>query len=64
MQFLSFRGAVTAAAMMVVTLCGAAPSAARAEAPMTTPMVSAATPAAGVPASTLSGVPLNEVSLS
>jgi spore germination cell wall hydrolase CwlJ-like protein len=55
MQFLSFRGAVTAAAMMVVTLCGAAPSAARAEAPMTTPMVSAATPAAGVPASTLSG---------
>lgn len=55
MQFLSFRGAVTAAAMMFVSLCGAAPSAAWAEAPAATPVVNAATPATGVPASALSG---------
>jgi spore germination cell wall hydrolase CwlJ-like protein len=41
MQFSSLRGALTAAAMMLVTLCGAAPGAAR-EAP-----VAAATPALG-----------------
>ena len=57
MQFSNFRGAV-AAAMMFVGLCGAAPSAARAEAPVvhaavpagvmvtaSTPIVAAATPA-------------------
>jgi spore germination cell wall hydrolase CwlJ-like protein len=55
MQFLSFRGAVTAAAMMFVSLCGAAPSAAWAEAPAATTVVAAATPVTGVPASTLSG---------
>ena len=55
MQILSFRGAVTAAAMMFVTLCGAAPSAAWAEAPAAAPVVRAATPATGVPASALSG---------
>jgi hypothetical protein len=63
MQFLGIRGAVTAAAMMFVSLCGASPSAARAEAPATapvvtaatsavtatTPIVRAATPASGVP---------------
>ena len=55
MQFLNFRGAVTAAAMMFVGLCGAAPSAAWAEAPAPAPVVAAATPASGVPASALSG---------
>jgi spore germination cell wall hydrolase CwlJ-like protein len=55
MQFLSFRGAVTAAAMMFVSLCGAAPSAAWAEAPAAATVVAAATPVTGVPASTLSG---------
>jgi spore germination cell wall hydrolase CwlJ-like protein len=55
MQFLSFRGAVTAAAMMFVSLCGAAPSAAWAEAPAATTVVAAATPVTGVAASTLSG---------
>jgi cell wall hydrolase len=43
MQFLNFRGAVTAAAMMFVSLCGATPSAARAEAPPAAPVVRAAT---------------------
>jgi len=55
MHFLNLRGAVTAAAMMFVSLCGAAPSAAWAEAPAATPMVAAATPVTGVPASALSG---------
>ena len=55
MQFLSLRGAVTAAAMMFVSLCGAAPSAAWAEAPAAAAVVAAATPVTGVPASTLSG---------
>jgi spore germination cell wall hydrolase CwlJ-like protein len=55
MHFLNFRGAVTAAAMMFVTLCGAAPSAAWAEAPAAAPVVSAATPVTGVPTSALSG---------
>jgi spore germination cell wall hydrolase CwlJ-like protein len=55
MQFLSFRGAVTAAAMMFVSLCGAAPSAAWAEAPAAATVVAAATPVTGVPASALSG---------
>jgi hypothetical protein len=40
MQFLNFRGAVTAAAMMIVSLCGAAPSAAFAEAPSGVTVVS------------------------
>ncbi len=54
MLVLNFRGAVTAAAMMFVTLCGAAPSAARAEAPAVAPgvAVAAATPAALVSAAT------------
>jgi spore germination cell wall hydrolase CwlJ-like protein len=56
MQFLSFRGALTAAAMMFVTLTGAAPSAAWAEAPSMAPIVSAPSPASGVPAAALSGV--------
>ena len=43
MQFLNFRGAVTAAAMMFVSLCGATPSAAWAEAPAARPVVKAAT---------------------
>jgi spore germination cell wall hydrolase CwlJ-like protein len=55
MQFSSFRGAVTAVAMMFVSLCGAAPSAAWAEAPAIAPVVQAATPATAVPASALSG---------
>jgi hypothetical protein len=55
MHFLNFRGAVTAAAMMFVSLCGAAPSAAWAEAPAAATVVAAATPGTGVPASTLSG---------
>jgi spore germination cell wall hydrolase CwlJ-like protein len=46
MQFLGIRGAVTAAAMMFVTLCGAAPSVARAEVTAPTPIVRAATPTA------------------
>ena len=48
MQFLNFRGAVTAAVMVIVSLVGAAPSAAYAEA-QAAPIVQAATP---VPAST------------
>lgn len=52
MQFLKLRGAVTAAAMMFVGLCGATPSAAWAEAPGAVPAVEAAT---SVPASALSG---------
>jgi spore germination cell wall hydrolase CwlJ-like protein len=55
MHFLNLRGAVTAAAMMFVSLCGAAPSAAWAEAPAAATVVAAATPVTGVPASTLSG---------
>jgi hypothetical protein len=61
MQFAKFRGAVTAA-MMFVGLCGAAPSAAWAEAPasrpagvMAVPVVRAATPPIGsaIPAGTV-----------
>jgi hypothetical protein len=68
MQFSSIRGAVTAAAMIFVSLFGATPGAARAEAPAATPVaaataavspsapiVGAATPATGVPAAALSG---------
>lgn len=50
MQFFGIRGAVTAVAMMFVTLCGAAPSAARAEVPAATPIVRAAIPTAAAPA--------------
>ena len=55
MQFLSFRGAVAAAATMFVSLVGAAPSAAWAEAtPASAPVVVAtmATPAPAAPAAT------------
>lgn len=55
MQFLSFRGAVTAAAMMFVSLSGTTASAARAEAPAAAPVVSAATPISGVPTAAVSG---------
>lgn len=55
MSFLSFRGAVTAAAMMFVSLCGAAPSAAWAEAPTPLTVVRAATPATATPAPAMSG---------
>jgi hypothetical protein len=64
MQFPNWRGAATAAAMMFATLCGAAPSAAWAEAPAlasgvapvaATPLVRAATPAVAPPAPTMSG---------
>ena len=54
MQFSKLRGAVTAA-MMFVGLCGAAPSAAWAQAPAPPPVMAAASAAAGVPASALSG---------
>jgi hypothetical protein len=55
MKLSSFRGALTAAAMTIVALCGAAPSAAWAEALPATPIVRAATPAVAVPASALGG---------
>ncbi|MGZ3199661.1 MAG: cell wall hydrolase [Croceibacterium sp.] len=55
MSFLSFRGAVTAAAMMFVSLCGTAPSAAWAEAPAPLTVVRAATPATATSAATMSG---------
>lgn len=55
MQFLGIRGAVTAAAMMFVTLCGAAPSAARAEVSAAAPIVRAAIPTAVEAAPALSG---------
>jgi spore germination cell wall hydrolase CwlJ-like protein len=46
MQFIKVRGAVTAAAMMFVGLCGAAPSAAWAQNPVAAHVASAAAPAA------------------
>lgn len=59
MPFPSLRGAIAAAAMMLATLCGAAPSAARAEAPglapVMTPVVRAATPATADLAPAMSG---------
>jgi hypothetical protein len=55
MQILSFRGAVTAAAMMFVSLCAAAPSAAWAEAAAPAPVVAAAAPVAAAAASAMSG---------
>ena len=53
MQFLNVRGAVTAAAMLFVSLCSAAPSAAFAQAPagvtvVSTTPIAAATPAAPI----------------